>query len=373
MRKKILIINTGNSGYEFYESLKSLESEMFSFLLLSRQNINSGQQYNWRMKKISRVTAACAKMNSFLFLLALPVFYIFSFFIFISLKWKEKFSTIFCLQDFEKLIFTPIAKLISLKVVWLFAPEYLMPKNKFLMRILVFYSRWAKIIVPTGVAKDRLKKSGINENSIYVIPVGIIEKNYGHQENIFSKIAAAETRWPQRKYFTIGTAVDLDQKHNIETLFNATKKISDVISYPQIIILGEGKEKKNLSLLAKRMGIENCIWFVGEHKKLKKWLESFDVFVVTAHTLKLKDLNIISHALASGLPLIASNDSGVEDMVLNNENGIIIESENSEDLAQAIIKLQQRKDWRKLLGEKSKKVSERFKNDKILADLKAII
>ena len=52
-----------------------------------------------------------------------------------------------------------------------------------------------------------------------------------------------------------------------------------VIPNIQLIIIGEGEERKNLSWLAKKMEIDNLVWLVGEQEQLKKWLDSFDVFL----------------------------------------------------------------------------------------------
>ncbi|MCX6795894.1 MAG: glycosyltransferase family 1 protein, partial [Candidatus Falkowbacteria bacterium] len=56
------------------------------------------------------------------------------------------------------------------------------------------------------------------------------------------------------------------------------------------------------------------------------------------------------------------------------ENGILIEPDDSEALAQSLIKLQQRKDWRWQLGEQSKKIAdERFSLETTITALKNIL
>lgn len=365
MPKKILIINSNNLASEFLGILQEFNPDIFNFILAG------DAKTNWRVKKLTGLSILNQKNNSVTFLICLPLFYIFFFFVLASAYWQEKYSAIVCFNNYEKIIFTPTAKLLGLKIFWFFEPETdLMKTNKLILKLLQFCARWAKILVPAEYTKNSLVKLGFNADSINFIPLAVNLKAHRRQENIFSNIAATESRWPQRKYFTIGTVCDLNQKQNIEVLFNATKKILDVISYPQVIIVGEGKERKNLTLLAKRMGIENYIWFVGEQSHLKKWLDSFDVFVTTASIITLKDLSITIRALASGLPIIGPDNINLEELILDNENGLIVKPDDSEALAQALIKMQQRKDWRRQIGEKNKnKVATDFNIDNTLSQL----
>jgi len=231
-----------------------------------------------------------------------------------------------------------------------------------------------KIITSTLGAKKKLIASGFENEAIKNITLGANLNLYRHQDNIFSKLASAKNHWPQRKFFTIGTVTCLDQKQNIETLFNATKKLLDVIPFPQIVIVGEGQERKNLTWLAKKMEIDNFVWFVGEQNNLKKWLDTFDVFVATNEVIKLSDLNIVMRAMAAGLPIIGPTGNNLEEIVNNNENGLLIEMNNSEDLAQVIIKLQQRQDWRRLIGEKNKnRAATEFNIEKTVAEFTKLL
>jgi glycosyltransferase involved in cell wall biosynthesis len=374
--KKILIINTGEDVTLLFDFFSALRPEQFNFALLANQkNLTTGKKYNWSAKKINIFLSLDASFPAGIFLILLPLIYLYSFCYLAWQQWQNKYSTLFCCGLTEKFIFTPWAKILKIKVVWFIAPgvRYL-PKNQLLTKLLLLISRGVKIITPTEFTKQKLVLAGFKHENIITVPLGINADLYRHQANIFSKIAAVDNHWPQRKFFTIGTALDLDHKQNIEVLFNAVKKILDIVRFPQVIIIGDGQERKNLTWLAKRIGIENYVWFVGEQQHLKKWLDTLDVFVVTADNLKLKDLNIIIRALAAKLPLVGPNNIGLEEMIVNKGNGALIELNDSEGLAQILIKLQQRKDWRLLLGEQSKKIADdHFPSDATINALKNIL
>ena len=59
-------------------------------------------------------------------------------------------------------------------------------------------------------------------------------------------------------------------------------------------------------------------------------------------------------AAASGLPLITTNAPGCREICIHEKNGLLVKIKDSEDLANAIIKLSEDKELRKKMGEASR-------------------
>ncbi|MFH1582793.1 MAG: glycosyltransferase family 4 protein [Candidatus Falkowbacteria bacterium] len=318
MKCKILIFNSSaEKNLLLTHTWKELEQKKISFVLLSSKKPFMGQ-------------------FKFLFLL-------------ISFRFKRKVDLVVCLNFNEKIIITPLARLLDLKVVWLEGPEINYRRfNKFLLALYKLNYRLAKIIVFNNYSKLKLKNIGLSENKINLIAPGT--KLASYQENIFNKLASAGRANFRRKYFTVGAITSLNQKQKIETIFQAIKISLPVIPNIQLIIIGEGEERKNLSWLAKKMEIDNLIWLVGEQEQSKKWFDSFDVFLVLGKNLSLDDYGNILEAMTAGLPVLAPRNIGLEDLIIENNTGSLIEADNSEMLARQIIKLHQDKRLRLYLG-----------------------
>jgi Glycosyltransferase len=62
--------------------------------------------------------------------------------------------------------------------------------------------------------------------------------------------------------------------------------------------------------------------------------------------------NSLLEAMASGLPSVATNLPGVIE-ILNNESGIIIDTENSHSFSEAILELAQNQERRRMMGQKA--------------------
>lgn len=267
----------------------------------------------------------------------------------IRAKFKRGADLVACAGFNEKIIITPLANLLGIRVVWIEYPALNSAKlSKFASAIYKLSRKPAEIAVFSGYSKIKLKNMGCDENKITIITPGAAHP--GYQKNIFSNMAATAANNFQRKYFTIGAITPLDQKQKIETAFQAVKICAQVIPDIQFVIVGNGPEKKNLLWLAKKMEIENLIWMIGERSDAKKWLANFDIFLALGDNLCLDDYGNIAEAMASGLPVLGTRNIGLEDMVVENKTGALVESGNSEMLARQIIKLHQDKRLRLHLG-----------------------
>ncbi len=356
MLKKILIINSNQNISPLFNLFFELSNNDCSFSLPTTNPalLEKFRKENWPAKKIWLGPNKFNTLNSILLIVLLPIIYIMAFVYLLFFKFNRKINYIIYCSWNEKVIFTPIAKLLKIKNIWLECPgNNYSALNSIFKLLYKLCSHLAKIVTFTNLTKTQLKNSGFETNNITVIQLGIKLKLGQRQENIFNKIAQTEHDSRLRKFFSLGTAIELNQKEGIELLFQAVKKALTVIPNLQLIIIGDGAERKNLAWLAKKMEIDNLVWFVGEQAYLRKWLDNLDIFVFVNETLNLNDLHSIMQASAAGLPIITFHNIGVEEIVRDNKNGLLIEKNNSEALAQAIIKLRQNHHVRLQFGKNS--------------------
>lgn len=369
---KILVINSlADKNSLLTAVFKELEQKKYSFRLWSSKMtlINQFKQNRWPVKKTFLGPDLKSKSKVLLFVVILPLLQLKALISLINLKIKHRVDLLLCLNFNEKIIMTGPARLLGLKVIWLEAPDLNYRQiDKFLFWLHKINCQFAEIIAFNNYAKLQLARLGYNENKIKIIPPGAKLSQY--QENIFNKLAVLSQTNFHRKYFTIGAIAALNQKQKIETIFQAIKICWPVIPNLQLIVIGEGRERKNLSWLAKKMEIENLVWLVGEQEQLKKWLRSFDIFLAASDSLKLDDYGNILEAMAAGLPVLAPRNIGLENLVEENKTGSLVESDNSEMLARQIIKLHQDKNLRAQLGRNGQeRVNRLFTLEKMAAEL----
>jgi len=372
----ILIINSlAEKKSRLTTVFKELEQKQFSFRLWSSKTppLEQFKQNHWPVKKIFLGPNLKSRLSLLFFLISLPLMQLYYFIALINVKIKYHLSSVICLNFNEKIIITGPAKLLGLKTIWLEGPDLnYRQTNKFLFWLYKLNHGLADIITFNNYAKLQLINLGLQEKRITVIALGAKLNQY--QENIFDQLASVSQANFHRKYFTVGAIAALDQKQKVETIFQAVKICLSVIPNLQLIIIGEGRERKNLTWLAKKMGIENLVWLVGEQDQLKKWLYSFDIFLAAGDSLKLDDYGNILEAMAAGLPILAGRNIGLEDLIIENRTGSLIESNNSEMLARQIIKLHQDKKLRDFLGKNSKeRANQLFTINEMTAKLEQIL
>lgn len=94
--------------------------------------------------------------------------------------------------------------------------------------------------------------------------------------------------------------------------------------------------------------LEDEITFLGTRHDIPELLNNSDLFVLPS---RYEGLPVsILEAMASKLPIIASNISGSKDLITNDENGLLFESEDYEELAKKILYLYNNKEIRENLA-----------------------
>lgn len=367
MLKNILIINSGEEKAKILVDLfAELSQKEYSFFLLSSQQALLGQfwEKNWSARKINLGPAIKNKVHLFIFILLSPWLCCRLLIILLNYKFNKKITTIMLFDWQEKILATGIAKIIGLKIIWIEKPNHNYQTLK-LKKLYKLLSSLATLIVFNSDNEIQLKNFGFKEKNILLLEPAIKFSQY--QENIFNKLAQTGGRNFHNKYFTIGAIVNFEQKQKIETLLQAIKICLTVVPNLQLIIIGDGIERKNLSWLAKKMEIDSLTWFIGEQNQIKKWLDSFDIYIVTSELPELEDYHNILEAMAAGLPIIGPRHIGLEDIILENKTGSLIVNDSSEMLARQIIKLHKDKKLRQQLGANAReRVQQFFALDKIV-------
>ncbi len=376
MLKKILIINSKFNGHKFLLAILEQLSQMnFNFFLLSAQPnlIDQFRKKNWPAKKIFLGPNLKNNFSLIIFIILYPFLFLLYFFILIYYKYSKKINALFLLNWNEKIIFTPLAAILGIKPIWLEPTDFFYFKiPKLAQKFYKFFSGFSQIIVFNSFIKIQQINLGIKEKNIKIIPPGVKYNQY--QDNLFNNLALTEQKKSHRKYFSLGLVVNLSQEHKIEPIFQAIKTCSEIIANLQLIIIGDGQERKSLAWLAKKMQIDTLVWFVGEQINLKKWLDNLDIYLIAAANPTLDDFFNTLEALSAGLPIIGPRNCGLDEMVMDNKNGCLIDIGNSEMLARQIIKLQQDKSWRLALGKNSRaQVDKFFTQDKMINQFKQIL
>ena len=127
----------------------------------------------------------------------------------------------------------------------------------------------------------------------------------------------------------------LAEKKGVTYLIEAMKSIDALL-----VIVGDGPLRGDLEKQA--LSIRNKVIFLGAktHEDLKAIYASADVFVIPSVTTKDGDQEgfglVMLEAMASGLPVIASNSGGITQLIINEVNGLLCEEKCVKELVNGI-------------------------------------
>ena len=161
---------------------------------------------------------------------------------------------------------------------------------------------------------------------------------------------------------------ELDDNKNHKTVIEAISFIKDIDIY--YIICGVGPNKERLLQTAKKCGVESKVIFAGYRKDIPDVIFSSDLFVFPSFHEGLPVA--LMEAMASGLPIVASNIRGVNDLIQDGVNGYLAKSESAQDFASKLEMLLNNPSRASVFANKSKEIVERYSYSKVYEELKML-
>ena len=139
----------------------------------------------------------------------------------------------------------------------------------------------------------------------------------------------------RKQGFTLVTVGRLAREKNYATLLEAVALARPSVPDLSVWMVGGGVEERALRNLARRLAIEDFVWFVGERADVGDWLAAADLFVLSSLTEGLP-MSLVE-AMAAGLPAIVTDVGGMPEVVREAGAGAIVQPRNARRLADTII------------------------------------
>ena len=138
---------------------------------------------------------------------------------------------------------------------------------------------------------------------------------------------------PLRRILFVGRLVPVK---GVSVLIDAFSRIADAYPDATLTIVGDGAERRKLEDMSNQLGLEERVFFTGalnQHQVAVRMSEA-DLFVLPSFAEGLPV--VLMEAMASGLPVIATNVAGTPELVENGVTGQLVDAGNVEQLAQVI-------------------------------------
>lgn len=215
-----------------------------------------------------------------------------------------------------------------------------------------------RIISISKDTAERCKRYYDVQKEIKVIPIP-------YEEFKFKKVSREKLGLKKGMIYTISTG-RLVKRKGFDFLIRSIARLCN----PRVhaLIIGEGPERKNLQGLARRLGAESSIHFLGfvsEEKKFQ-YLSNADIYILpSVH----EGFGIVlQEAMQVGLPVISTNNGGQVDLIEEGKNGDLVRFGDETAMIERINKLLKDKKLRNKISQYNKNVIKNFRLKKICGE-----
>lgn len=186
-----------------------------------------------------------------------------------------------------------------------------------------FVVKYATRII--SATKDMAKKLAQDYGRKDVV---IIENGVNSSE--FENAKAKDLAYEKPRVIFVGR---IDENKGVEYLIKAFLQVRKNRKSASLLIVGDGPLKKKLE---NKYGSMNDIHFLGRipHEEISEYLAACNLFALPS-IFEGQGL-VLMEALASGLPIIASDLSGISELIVDGKNGMLTKAGDENELAEKI-------------------------------------
>jgi glycosyltransferase involved in cell wall biosynthesis len=200
------------------------------------------------------------------------------------------------------------------------------PVVRFLSSLL--HSNHAVVVVLSSRMKSSLAEHDFNVPDVQLIPNGVDSTRFNP--------AQVDSSIDEREQVVVCVS-GLRYEKGVDVLLQAWHLVYQQVPQARLIIVGDGGLQFQLECMAKALGIVNSIEFTGLQSDIPAQLHRGNLAVLPSRWEGMP--NALLEAMACGLPCVATRVSGSEDIIQHGINGLLVESEDYQGMAQALITL----------------------------------
>lgn len=147
-----------------------------------------------------------------------------------------------------------------------------------------------------------------------------------------------ELKPPKEREKIICAVGRLTPQKRFDLLIDAFSELSSKIPEYKMIIFGEGELRNELEAQINKLSLSDKVFLPGTNPEAVKIVNRASLFALSSDLEGMP--NALMEAMAMGVPCVSTRcDMGPEELIENNQNGILVEVGNSKQIADAIMSI----------------------------------
>jgi len=226
-----------------------------------------------------------------------------------------------------------------------------------------FYNRCNLILSPSRSLADELVKEGLK------CPISILQNSINI--DLFKPLENQQIREEIKKSFGVKNRSicymgRLSYEKSIDQVIRAFALINKKMPDLNLMLIGDGPERKNLEKLAKNLNLNPSIIFTGSlfyNGDLVRALQANDLFISASKNENMP-LSVLE-AMAVALPMVLVKEKGLAELIKENINGFFTKTDDSADIAAKTLSLLSSPDLLNKFSRGSRQMAMEYSNEKV--------
>ena len=195
------------------------------------------------------------------------------------------------------------------------------------------------------------------------MPPSLVEvQALGLDLSLYNRPHQTEINNTEKRPLQILTVADARPEKGLDILIQAFSRAKVQVADMRLCIVGDGPLLEHVQTLAESLGIQDSVNFLGRRDDVPMLLSQGDLYIQPS--LSEGRPLAVMEAMATGLPIIASNVGGIPDLLEHKVSGFLVPSGDADCLAAAIIQLIDDPALRESLGKNAYNKSRNFDLEK---------
>jgi len=218
------------------------------------------------------------------------------------------------------------------------------------------------VAVSDAVGRHAVRTEGVRPRRLRVIHNGVDLDRFRGQDR-----AEARREWGlDADQLAIGFVGRLVPQKSPGVLVAAFAGLAGKRRGARLLLVGAGPLENALKEQIDRLGLQERACLVGERDDIARLLAALDVFVMPSLREGLP--LALLEAMASGCAAVASNIPGIDEVVTDERDGLLVAPGDADSLARALARLADAPQRRRSLGEAARqRMEERFSLDRCVS------
>ena len=171
----------------------------------------------------------------------------------------------------------------------------------------------------------------------------------------------------------VGIVAMLRPEKAHEVFLRSAACVLEQIPAARFLIVGDGPQRPRLEILAKTMGIDAQVQWLGARLDVPALVSVFDVAVLSSHPVVETVSNAILEYMAAGKPIVATRVGSLPELVEDGRTGFLVEPGDWKAMAERIVQLLQDRPLARRMGEAGQdKVRQQFTVERMVQQYEAL-